>query len=161
MKNICSMKTIAVLFLALFCFMGAHKAFAGPLSEQEEVFFKSFIVNEDARPAIRMAYWMMVRNQVKSIQVDLPERVHPSVVHVGILYDNLKTVYYAYFISDPTIDLKDVRKQMVSHFCQDPQIAMYITMFEGSMVYTYFLNGNVSEAWGEFRIDPVDCGVGI
>lgn len=162
MKNICSMKTIAVLFLALFCFMGAHKAFADQLTEYEALMFDTYIKgDETTRPAVRMAFWMDMRQQVQVLKETLPYLVHPNIAFIGIKYDELVSISYTYVVNDSTVDLTDVKNRMVPILCQDPQTMLYLNIFEGDFNYTYFLYGDFTKVWFEFHINASDCGVGI
>lgn len=161
MKNICSFKTIIILFLALFVFMGAHKAFAGQLTEQEEVWLKSYLTYKPSRPAVRMAFWMDMRNQVEEMVETLPYLVHENIMLVGMKYDQLKSVSYTYVVNNNKINLDLVKNKMVGVLCSDPQTLLYLITFEGDFTYSYFLYGDWAKVWYEINISAVDCGPGI
>lgn len=162
MKNICSMKTIAVLFLVLFAFMGAHKAFAGPLTEREEVMLNAYMTDASARPAVRIEYWMSVARQSERIQRTLPAQLGPNMFMVGIEYDGLTTVTYSYYTDDQHMNVEMIKGRLLNFICPDPQVVLLLSVMDGSMIYDYYLYPNNDKVWQTFSISQTDCsGPGI
>ena len=153
--------TVLAAFIITALVIFGSQAIAGPLSEREEIMLGTYLTDESARLAIQMEYWQMIANQADDIKSELPHRVSEHVAVVNLEYDGKRTTTYTYYIDDPRIDLDFVKSQMVARICFDPQIALYLTTFEGEMHYTYFMYPNDRTIWGEFHINQKDCGSGI
>lgn len=161
MKSICSMKTISAIFLAFMLMLGTDMALSSSLTEQENKWLNSYLSDKHSRPAVRMAFWMDMRDQVEEMVATLPYLVHDNIALVGIKYNELTSISYTYFVNNPTIDLTNVKPRMVEVLCQDPQTLLYLVTMEGDFTYNYFLYGDVSALFYSINISSNDCGVGI
>lgn len=161
MKDICSLKTIAVLFLTLFALMGIDKAISAELTETETLMFETFMKNPEARPAVRIAYWADIMTQVRNMQQDMPIRINENVYMVNVEFDGKHTIAYTYYVQDPLIDLVAVKGRLAPHLCEDPQTSLLMNVFDGEMHYTHYMYPNTDQIWGEFHMSSADCGPGF
>ena len=161
MKNVCSLKTIAVLFLVLFAFMGLNKAYAGPLNEREEIMLGTYLTDESARPAIRMEYWAKMKYDIAEMQQALPVQLSENVWMVMMSYDGLKDITYSYYTDNSGLLVADVKESITEFTCQDPQVILLLSTMEGTMNYEYYLYPNNEEVWQSFTFSAKDCGPGV
>jgi len=162
MKIDCSFKTIGTIFTALILMIAADMALAGPLTEREEVMLNTYMADRGSRTAIRMEYWTDVRKQSERIQRGLPTQLSPNVYMVAIEYDGSTSVKYVYYTDDPSMNVDIIKERVLDMICLDPQVALLLTIMDGSMSYDYYLYPNNKTVWQTFSISRVDCsGPGI
>lgn len=163
MKNVCSFKIISAVILAFVCMFspGISAQDNTELTEYEALMLKTFLINEEARPAVRIAFWLNMNKQVKEMRATLPKLVHKNIALMGIKWDGLVTIGYTYFVNDDTVDVTHAKENLIRLLCNDAQTMLYLNTFDGEFHYTYFLYGDMSEIWYEFHFNSADCGVGI
>lgn len=157
MKKVFSYVIAAVLSVAF----SVSVAFADTLSDFEETMLRAYLEDTNNQLVVRLAYWNEISRQANNLDRSTPLQISQYVYITSVKYDGEVAVNYTYLVEDPTIDLIEVKKRLVNYLCQDPQGALFLTIFDGELNHFHYLNTNPTELWGKFHISGTDCGQGI
>jgi hypothetical protein len=154
------MKTIITLLFATIL-MFTQPASAYDLTQEQSDMLQKYLAEPESRAAITAIHWDNVRREVNNANTQLPMEVHPNVIMMGMEYDGLREIKYYFITDNPEINFDLVNAKLSVAFCQDPQMAMYMTIFDGTFQYNYFLEGRYETVFKTWRITKADCGSGI
>lgn len=160
MKNVCSIKTIAILFLVLFAFMGLHKAYSGQLNFEEEAVLNQWLAEPSSRPELLKEYWAEMRSDIENFQNKLPLKLSEVIYFTGLELDHNNLLTYSYLASTLDIKTEMVRRDLIKFLCQDPQSILFLSTFKGKLYYEYFFVMAPQKPFDTFSIDINDCRAG-
>jgi hypothetical protein len=154
------MKTIAVLFFVMIGLLSLNinTAVAGPLSDEENKTIVLWLSDPEARPAIEATYWNDVEAQLNEMRKTLPEVISPVLTLIGVdLNKKDRIATYRYMLADKDYDLSGMRNRMVKYFCQDEEVAYYMTIMGGAMHYIYYIDPQLARKYAAFGIRSSSC----
>jgi len=159
MKKLCPIRDLATYALLFVITLFSHQAMSDELSSLEASLLTAWIQQPELRDDISTVYWASVEQQLSEVKETLPLEVNDFAVIIDITLVNKTTTYFI-IVSADMVQHIPKKKFIVDHMCSGKQTALYLTIFDGSIKYIHYKEGQ-REAYSIMSITGADCGSGI